>query len=501
MTNWLWTIILVQIAMGALDTLYHHEATQRLAWRPSQAIELRLHGIRNTAYAVMFAALGWSEIHGAAAIALILLMVGELPITLWDFVEEDRSRRLPATERVLHALMTLIYGVLLAMLLPLLVGWAQLPTAILPAYYGLWSWCCALAGSGVLIFGLRDLAAARRARRIIARPATDLAAPLGRRRSVLVTGGTGFIGQRLVAALVEAGHDVTVVTRDARKALALPAPLRVVTALDQIACDAPIDAIVNLAGEPISDAPWTIAKRRRILRSRLRVTRDVIALIRRLDRKPEVLISGSAIGWYGLRGDERLDEQAGGEPCFSRRVCTAWEKAATAAARFDVRTVLLRTGLVLGIEGGVLSRMLTPFEFGMGGRFGNGRQWMSWIHRDDLVRLILHAIATPELAGPLNATAPEPVQNAAFTSALGGALRRPAIVPVPALPLRFALGAFAEELLLGGQRVIPRAALASGFRYDYPTIDMALNALVGRAPSVVSESAPVDRGSLSLAKA
>jgi hypothetical protein len=145
-----------------------------------------------------------------------------------------------------------------------------------------------------------------------------------------------------------------------------------------------------------------------------------------------------------------------------------------------VRLVLLRTGLVLGREGGVLSRMLAPFEFGLGGRFGDGRQWMSWIHRDDLVRLIVRAIADPELAGPLNGTAPKPATNAEFARALGRALGRPAIFPVPAAPLRFALGDFADELLLGGQRVLPDKARAGGFRFDYPDLDGALAEIVGR---------------------
>jgi len=192
-----------------------------------------------------------------------------------------------------------------------------------------------------------------------------------------------------------------------------------------------------------------------------------------------VLVSGSAIGWYGLRDDEVLDESAAGTDCFSRALCLRWERAAMTATRYGVRVVTLRTGLVLAIEGGVLSRLLTPFELGLGGPFGVGRHWMSWIHRDDLVRLIVHAIVTPDLAGPVNGTAPQPVTNAVFTRALGRALCRPAVIPVPAAPLRLALGDFAEELLLRGQRVIPGQALASGFRFIYPTIDMALTALVG----------------------
>lgn len=488
MTNLLWTLVFVQVAMGGSDTLFHHELTQRLAWRPSQKGELILHGVRNLAYAVMFTALGWTQPHGLYALALIGLMLAELLITLWDFVEEDRTRKLPASERVLHTLLTLNYGVVLAALVPLLRGWSLQPSGVDGTYYGVWSILCAIAAAGVILSGLRDLAAARRADRLVEPAPAPLADALAGRRSILVTGGTGFVGRRLVAALVASGHDVTILTRRPGAAAELPAPLRIVTALDQVPDSARIDALVNLAGEPISNGLWTLAKRSRILRSRLDITRQVVNLIGRLKEPPEVLVSGSAIGWYGLRGDEALDETAGGTPCFSRDLCLRWEAAAAKAQDHGVRLVLLRTGLVLASEGGLLSRMLTPFELGLGGPFGCGGHWMSWIHRDDLVRMIVHAIATPTLEGPLNGTAPGPVRNRDFAKSLGRALHRPAILPAPAPPLRWALGDFAEELLLRGQRILPAEALASGFQFTYPHLDRALDAIVGnRAPKVRKE--------------
>jgi uncharacterized protein (TIGR01777 family) len=475
MTDLIWTLVFIQVAMGGFDTLYHHELTERLAWRPSQAGELRLHGVRNLAYAAMFAALGWSRPQGWAAWALMGLMVGELIITLWDFVEEDRTRKLPASERVTHTLLTLNYGVVLAMLIPILAHWATAPSAIAPAYYGVWSWLCAIASAGVIASGLRDLAAAGRTRRIGPSDPAPLAAALKERQAVLVTGGTGLIGARLVAALVAGGHEVTVLTRDRAHAADLPAPLRIVTSLDQIDAATRIDAIVNLAGEPISNGLWTRRKRARILRSRLAATREVVRLIARLDTRPVALIQGSAIGWYGL-----LDEAADGADCFSRRLCMRWEKAALPAEAMGARVIWLRTGLVLAAGGGMLSRMLTPFEFGLGGPFGAGRHWVSWIHLDDLVRLIAHAIATPALSGPVNGTAPNPATNKAFSKSLGRALGRPALLPAPAAPLRLALGDFAEELLLSGQKVVPAAALNSHFRFTYPELDGALDAIVGR---------------------
>lgn len=484
MNNVFWIALFGQMLMGAFDTIYHHEGTERLAWRPGQAGELRLHGVRNLAYAALFGVLGWSEPRGAWAVALLALLVGELVITLWDFVEEDRTRKLPATERVTHTLLTLNYGVFLAMLVPWLADRTSEPTMLAPAFHGWMSYFCAVAALGVIVSGLRDLAAARRCPRLVREDAAALADALTGRKAILVTGGTGFVGSRLVAALVGAGHAVTVLTRDRAKAATLvdTGRVRIVTTLGEIVADERLDAIVNLAGEPISDSPWTRTKRLRIVRSRLAVTRDVLRLIERLEHKPEVLVTGSAIGWYGLRDDQILTEANLGTPCFSRRVCVAWERAAAKAQAHGVRTVLLRTGLVLASEGGMLARMLAPFEFGLGGRFGNGRHWMSWIHRDDLVRLIVHAVATQSLAGPVNGTAPGPVTNRDFTAALGRALGRPALVPIPAWPLRLALGAFAEELLLSGQRVLPDAAIRSGFIYRYATIDAALCAITGREP-------------------
>ncbi len=316
-----------------------------------------------------------------------------------------------------------------------------------------------------------------------------LAAALAPRKAVLVTGGTGFVGSRLVEALVSAGHDVTVLTRDRARALPLlqAGPVRIITSLDAISTDTRIDAIVNLAGEPISNSPWTRAKRQRIVRSRMARTQDVLPLIQRLHHRPEALVSGSAIGIYGLRGDEKLDESDEGKPCFSREVCLNWERAARRAEGLGVRTVYLRTGLVLDASGGMLARMLAPLEYGLRGRFGDGRHWMSWIHRDDLVRLIVHCLARPEINGPVNGTAPAPVTNRVFTAALGRALHRPTMLPVPDWPLRRLLGGFAEELLLSGQRVLPAVATRSGFSFRYLDLDAALAAITGADKMILTD--------------
>jgi uncharacterized protein (TIGR01777 family) len=482
MTTMLWTLIAIQIAMATFDTIYHHELTERLAWRPSQRRELKLHAARSLLYAMLFCVLGFLEVHGVLAMALMVVLVVEIFITLADFIEEDMSRKLPASERVNHTLLAINYGAILVLAVPVLVKWAGEPAAIKLVPHGYWSALMAFAAFGAVIFGLRDLAAARRLETNVIAP-EDLVQALPARQSVLITGATGFIGRRLVQALTTAGHQVIVLTRDPAKAASLNPPFRLITGLSQLPDDTHIDAIVNLAGEPVANGLWTVGKRHRILASRLRMTGNVVRLIRRLSHKPAVLVNASAIGWYGAHGDELVTEAADGRPSFGHSVCGDWERAAVQAERFGVRVVRLRIGLVLGTEGGMLAQMLPPFEYGLGGPIGSGRQWMAWIERDDMVRLIAHAIANPALTGAVNATAPEPVRNATFAHEFGRALHRPAFLRLPAGPLRLIAGEMAEELLLSGARVVPEKALKCGFVFRYPHLPGALAALLGTRPS------------------
>ena len=294
---------------------------------------------------------------------------------------------------------------------------------------------------------------------------------------LVVTGGTGFIGRALCQALEDAGHELVILTRTATSAGG--ARRRFVTW--QPPASGPwqreldgAEGVVNLAGESII-ARWTPAKKQRMADSRLNTTRALITAINRAARRPAVLISASAIGYYGPHGDESLDEHAPPGSDFLAQLCQQWEDAARDAEPLGVRVVRLRIGLVLARDGGALARMLPPFQWGLGGPLGSGRQWMSWIHRDDVIGLIRLALEDARVSGALNATAPTPVTMRELTSTLGRVLRRPAILPVPAAALTLLLGEMAH-LLLTGQRVVPAKAQQMGYPFRYPTLEAALSA-------------------------
>ena len=302
---------------------------------------------------------------------------------------------------------------------------------------------------------------------------------------VLVTGGTGFVGRRLVARLAGRGDDVVVLSRDPGK---VEAGLRAgrILAWDPMAGPPRPDALngveaaVNLLGESIAGGRWTEEKKRRIRDSRLLGTRNLVAGLAACSPQPRVLVSGSAIGWYGPRGDEELDESSSRGEGFLADLARDWEAETERASAAGIRVVLLRIGVVLGREGGALKSMLPPFRFGLGGPVGTGRQWMSWIHVDDLCGLILHALDTAALEGPVNAAAPEPVRNREFARLLGATLRRPALLPAPSFALRLLFGEMADAVLLTGQRVLPGRARGTGFRFGYPRLDEALAQILGR---------------------
>ena len=289
----------------------------------------------------------------------------------------------------------------------------------------------------------------------------------------LITGGSGFIGSALSRSLVADDHRVTVLTRSSARARPrLPSAVALIENLDAARG---VDAVVNLAGENLAAHRWNAARKREFRASRIATTRRLVDAMSAQPQRPRVLVSGSGVGWYGARADEELDEGAESGDDFSAQLCRDWEAEAARAAALGVRVCSVRTGIVLGKDGGALKRMLPPFRLGIGGRMGTGRQWMSWIARDDLVALIRWLIDSPAATGAYNGTAPAPVRNADFAQALARQLRRPAIVPMPAFALRLLFGEMAD-LLLTGQRVVPRRALDAGFEFRQRELAPALAA-------------------------
>ncbi len=293
---------------------------------------------------------------------------------------------------------------------------------------------------------------------------------------LLITGGTGFIGTPLCRTLAQHGHELSVLTRRSSPS----PPMDRIRFLSLQANEwepvmAEVDGVVNLAGEPIAGKRWTARQKALMRESRLQMTRRVVRAIDTSRHRPAVLVSASAIGYYGPRGDEALSEDAPPGRGFLAELSQAWEAEARAAERFGVRVVRLRIGIVLGAAGGALAKMVPPFRIFLGGPLGSGRQWMSWIHLGDLIGLIEWSLTHPELSGAVNATSPHPVTMRELCTALARALRRPSWAPVPGFALRLLLGEMAD-VLLTGQRVIPTAAHRSGFTFRFPELAPALDA-------------------------
>lgn len=297
-------------------------------------------------------------------------------------------------------------------------------------------------------------------------------------RSVLVTGATGFIGRHLCRRLLGDGDRLIVLSRSHDRARDIFGPrARVVTSLDEIGAAQRIDVIVNLAGAPILALPWTEARRAELLASRLRVTNDVTALIARLEHKPKVLINASAIGYYGIRGDDEITEAVRGQPIFQSHLCQTWELAAQGAERHGVRVCRLRFGLVFGADGGALPGLARPARMRLRVLLGSAQQWVSWIHIDDLLSLLCFCIERDDMQGGINVTSPQPVRQQQLAAALAGQFGRSMRVRVPASMLRAALGEM-SQLLVDGQKVLPTKALCRGFEFRYPDLEGALRNLL-----------------------
>ncbi|HET8802628.1 MAG TPA: TIGR01777 family oxidoreductase [Marinobacter sp.] len=300
-------------------------------------------------------------------------------------------------------------------------------------------------------------------------------------KRILLTGGTGFIGQRLCPELLALGHDLTVLSRQPSETVrALCGRVEATRDLEQLRSHPGYDVVINLAGEGIADKRWSEARKQALRTSRIGITRALVDIIRSWKSLPEVLISGSAVGFYGDQGSAGVTEETPPHDEFTHRLCRDWENAALALTAENVRVCLSRTGVVAGPGGGFLKRMLLPFKLGLGGRLGDGRQFMPWVHRDDVVGAMIWMMDTPDASGPYNVVSPAPVTNQEFTRCLASVLHRPALFPAPAAVLNLALGDMAR-LLLTGQQALPARLTAGGYPFRYPELRPALENSVNPA--------------------
>ncbi|VAW60764.1 Putative sugar nucleotide epimerase [hydrothermal vent metagenome] len=484
-------LMAAQGILGAFDTLYHHELTEALPQRSTARLELSIHSIRALIYSVMFIGLSAWQWNGSWVLILMGLFGIEIVLTLWDFVIEDRTRLLPATERVTHTILAINGGAFIALLAINAPEWLAEPSGLVWEPYGFLSFFLFLCGIGVGLSGMRDGFAVfqmgkniRRDKQLAAISFSDNA------ESVLVTGATGFIGQKLVAALLADGQQVSVLTRNLKKAAWMfDGQVRCISNMSDLPAKQKIDVIINLAGARILGWRWS-KRRKRVLRSsRIGLTESVVQWIAQAEHKPRLLVSASAIGYYGIQalGDDTvLTEDSPSSSIFMSQLCQDWEGAAQAAAEYGVQVKCMRFGLVLGHQG-ALPMMMLPIKLGLGGPLGTGRQWLSWIHVYDLLRGIAHLW---QLDGQsdgqsdeqqadvevYNFTAPEAVMQKQFSEIAGQVIRRPSAFSTPGKPMRIALGE-QSDLLLEGQRVEPGKLKAEGFEFMYPDVRSALQSL------------------------
>lgn len=296
--------------------------------------------------------------------------------------------------------------------------------------------------------------------------------------NILITGGSGLIGQHLIGSLIQTKNHITVLTRDTVKsAQKLPIGVNLIESLSQKNIDNH-EVVINLAGEPIAEKRWSKTQKQKICHSRWQITTQLAELIKNANTPPKVFISGSAIGIYGRQGNEKIDESyTNYHQEFTHDVCKKWEQVALEAASAKTRVALLRTGIVLDTHGGALAKMLLPFKLGIGGKIASGQQFMSWIHIEDMVAAILHIMNTQTLAGAINITSEHAVSNQEFAKTLARTLHRPSVFTTPSFILKALFGEMAD-LLLFGQNVIPQKLVNTGFTFKYPTLDAALNNLI-----------------------
>ena len=473
-------LLMLQGVLGAFDTLFHHELRVALPQQVNSALELRIHGARAVLYGFVFAGLAWFVWGGVWLLVMVGIVVIEVGLTLWDFLVEDRTRLLPGSERVLHTVLAINGGVLIGILGLQLPAWWSLPNTPTFVSYGWPSWVLTLFAVGVFASGVRDTWASR----VVACRARQVwhfdfgAAP----QNILITGGTGFIGQELTRVLLADGHSVIALVRNPLKAAYLfQGRVRCITSLDELHAGSRIDVVINLAGEPIIGPRWSVRRKQQLIASRVNTTEALVAWMARAHHKPRLMISASAVGYYGIQALDdvsTLSEDSPAQPIFVSQLCQRWEAAAQEVARYQIPLVILRFGLVFGHQG-VLPAMRLPFMLGFGGPVGDGRQIVSWVHIDDVLGVVAHFMTQADVqgaAGVYNLTAPQPVTQHRFAQQLGQSCHRPSFMHLPAAIFRGVLGEQAT-LMLDGQRVAPTRLAAIGYRFRFPDIASALNNL------------------------
>lgn len=297
---------------------------------------------------------------------------------------------------------------------------------------------------------------------------------------ILITGATGLIGQRLTQALLNQSHHITALTRSPQRATKILGPqVELLNSLDGLSSLDGFEAVINLAGEPIADKRWTAAQKQKLCDSRWQLTAQIAELIKASAKPPTVMISGSAVGYYGDQGQALVTEERSPHQEFTWQLCSRWETLALKAQSANTRVCLLRTGVVLSSEGGALAKMVLPFRMGVGGPFGNGQQYMPWIHIDDMLNATLFLLNQPALKGPFNMVAPTPVRNQQFSEQLAKVLHRPCFMRVPTVAVRCLMGESAV-LVLGGQQAVPQRLIDAGYQFRYSTLQPALEKVIGK---------------------
>lgn len=464
-------LLVFQVCLGALDTVWHHELGEQLANRESQRRELAWHAWRSVLYALLLALLAVIEFRGVWLLVPLALFAVELMITLADFVEEDQSRWLPPTERVLHTVMAINAGALtVAWLQPLMTA-PEASTIAWRSIDGFAVFLLVMAGLA-LGSGLRDAFAAKK------KPFTMSTSLFPQRHlRVLMTGGSGFIGATLVHRLLRSGHQVTILSRQPRRtAMMFGGQAAVFDRIEMIGKQR-FDLVINLAGAPVVGVPWTKGRRRVLWDSRVTLTRELVAHLAQLPRKDRpVFVQASAMGYYGQQATSSRELDPAGVD-FGGQLCAAWENAAELIRDAGYRLIILRLGLVLGTQGGILPPLKLSAQFGGASVLGDGRQDFPWIHLDDVHGIIERLVQDRDAEGAFNLCAPEGVDHATFTRTLAATLRRPQWLRVPAAPMRWLLGQMADMLLASPPATCQRL-LATNYQFRHPTLAAALKACV-----------------------